>query len=288
MSVRRAAIDAESGLPVLRAASPSPDHSAVWAGRDELVQLQKDIAHQVFYKRPLYAEIVRACREVGAQRVLEVGAGSAIDSYSVANESGAEHHCMDLAETALALGQRIAVLFPKQVIFHRGDALASDLPDSSFDVVFHQGLLEHFADPSALLTENLRILRPGGILIVDVPQLYSLYTVLKRRKMKNGTWPWGWEREYTVAQMRDLAADRPMELLRLSSWGYDFYTSILRWPWVKFQRRNPWRNAPLTRMVDGIHGRWIEPAWEAGWSVFEKRFGPHVMMNVTGVYRRTR
>lgn len=265
----------------------SPDHSALWAGRDELDRLSKDIAHQVFYKRPLYAEILRACRETCALKVLEVGAGSAIDSYSVALESGAEHHCVDLAETALALGKRISVLFPRAVSFHRGDALATDFEDASFDVVFHQGLLEHFDDPSPLLAENLRILRPGGILIVDVPQLYSLYTLLKRRQMKNGTWPWGWEREYTVAQMKDLVRGQPMELLRLSSWGYDFYTSLLRWPWVKFQRRNPWRNAPLTRALDRIHARIIEPVWEAAWGGLERRVGPHIMMNVTGVYRRT-
>jgi hypothetical protein len=127
----------------------------------------------------------------------------------------------------------------------------------------------------------------GGILVVDVPQRYSLYTLLKRMKMRRGAWPWGWEREYTAAEMRALADGIPMELLRLSSWGYDFYTSLLRWPWEKLRSRNPLSRTRLFRKLDGAYRKGPGPVWERAWSLVEQRVGPHFMTNVTGIYRRT-
>jgi SAM-dependent methyltransferase len=49
--------------------------------------------------------------------------------------------------------------------FHVGDALALPFPDESFDVVVSIGLLEHFEDIRQPVTEQLRILRPGGVFL---------------------------------------------------------------------------------------------------------------------------
>lgn len=46
-------------------------------------------------------------------------------------------------------------------------------PDESFDIVFHKSLLEHLDDPEPLMEETLRVLRPGGRLIVLVPDWIS-------------------------------------------------------------------------------------------------------------------
>ena len=43
-----------------------------------------------------------------------------------------------------------------------GDAFALPFADGTFDVVFHQGLLEHFRNPDDLIAENARVLKPGG------------------------------------------------------------------------------------------------------------------------------
>ena len=60
-----------------------------------------------------------------------------------------------------------------------GDAFQLPFADGSFDVVFHQGLLEHFREPQRLLAENARVLKRGGLLLVDVPQRWHYYTPLK-------------------------------------------------------------------------------------------------------------
>lgn len=264
-----------------------PDHSALWVVPEDDDLLRRDIEHQLFVKARFHEELLQVMDETGAGRILEIGAGSTVDSCFLAARSGAEFHALDRAMTSARFARRVGREFPRAVHFHLGDAFSAPFADGSFDLVFHQGLLEHFEDPRPLLAENLRLLRPGGILVVDVPQLFSLYTLLKRRRMKRGDWPWGWEREYTAAQMRRLPQGLPMELVRLSSWGYDFYSSIPRHPWRKLRRLNPLRDRAAFRGLDRFYEGTLAPLWEAPWNWLEDRYGPHFMMNVTGIYRRT-
>ena len=63
-----------------------------------------------------------------------------------------------------------------------GAVIAHDLnlgipfPDSSFDVVYHSHVLEHFPKAKArrFIAECVRVLKPGGILRVVVPDLEDL------------------------------------------------------------------------------------------------------------------
>jgi hypothetical protein len=143
-----------------------------------------------------------------------------------------------------------------------------------------------YSNTSRILIRSSRripLLRPGGILVADVPQRYSLHDSDEGSALR--PWPWGWEREYTVAEMRKHPAGLPMDLVRISSWGYERYTSLIRWPWEKLRRRGPLRKA---RVFHSMSRRILEPIWEYPWVLVERRLGPHFMMNVTGIYRRVR
>jgi SAM-dependent methyltransferase len=61
------------------------------------------------------------------------------------------------------------------------DLFASSLPAGGFDVVFSSGLVEHFDDTRAVLAEHLELVRPGGRLVIIVPNLQGIQgSILKR------------------------------------------------------------------------------------------------------------
>jgi SAM-dependent methyltransferase len=107
---------------------------------------------------------------------------------------------LDISWEALRLSRGVSSL-PR---FVRGDALAAPFADGTFDLVYHQGLLEHFRSPAPLLRENYRLLKPGGFLLVDVPQRYHFYTLMKHALMAAGQWFAGWETEFSPSELERL------------------------------------------------------------------------------------
>ena len=155
--------------------------------------------------------IARAC-PVEGRRVLEVGAGSGRDSVTLVG-MGARVFVLDYVEGSLSVVRKEAAKSGVEVLLVCGDATRMPFRDGSFDVAFHQGLLEHFRDPGPLLDENRRVLAKGGTLLVDVPQKYHVYTLVKHVLIPLGKWFAGWETEYTVAGLERLVASHGFSIV---------------------------------------------------------------------------
>ena len=151
-------------------------------------------------------QLASSCAVKGLS-ILEVGAGSGRDSVRLVNMGG-RIFVVDYAESSLAVVRREALAAGVEVHLVCGDATAMPFKDACFDALFHQGLMEHFRDPSRLLEENRRVLKSGGIILVDVPQRYHIYTVVKHFLILLGKWFAGWETEYTVDSLETLIASR--------------------------------------------------------------------------------
>ena len=82
-------------------------------------------------------------------------------------------------------------------------------PDSSFDVVYHSHLLEHFPrkDAPRFLKECHRVLSPGGILRVVVPDLESIVRNYLRAldRAKRGKAGWSANYDWMVLELYDQA-----------------------------------------------------------------------------------
>lgn len=61
-----------------------------------------------------------------------------------------------------------------------GDLRTATLPEASFDVVFCSYVLEHVTDPEVVLRNFQTWLKPGGIMILRVPDRDSVYGFLAR------------------------------------------------------------------------------------------------------------
>ena len=137
--------------------------------------------------------------------VLEVGAGSAVATSRLAAYHSGTFYALDIAPEAMEVAERAwAGARNPRVKYVVADVLDRPFPDQSFDLVFSQGLIEHFRDPTAILQAQIRLLKPGGWLAVHVPQKYNTYTLYKHWRMRRGTWPPGWETEYSARELVEL------------------------------------------------------------------------------------
>ncbi len=96
-----------------------------------------------------------------------------------------------------------ALGLPNQVV---GDLHRSPFPSGSFDVVYAGEVLEHTWTPSTMIRECWRILRPGGHLLLDTPNLYCVWNVLRYFLFRIDTL--GDVRRLTYEEAKDSFRDR--------------------------------------------------------------------------------
>jgi SAM-dependent methyltransferase len=159
------------------------------------------------------AREVLADGEVRGRVVLEVGAGSGRDTLELVR-AGAIGVVLDYSPASLELVAKQARAQGLAVHLVRADALAMPFREGAIDVVHHQGLLEHFRDPMPLLRENARVTRRGGRVVVDVPQTFHLYTVMKNILILFNVWFAGWETQFTPGQLERLLAASGLRVRR--------------------------------------------------------------------------
>jgi len=139
-------------------------------------------------------------------RILEVGSGSGRDGIIFAREGG-RVVSLDYSMPALEL-VRSQLDEQGEVSLVCGDAFDLPFEDGTFDLVFHQGLLEHFRNPEEMLEEHRRVLKRGGYILVDVPQRYHYYTLVKHILILAGRWFAGWETEFSVKELEKMLENK--------------------------------------------------------------------------------
>jgi ubiquinone/menaquinone biosynthesis C-methylase UbiE len=164
--------------------------------------------------------------DLKGKKVLEVGAGTGRDSFALVGR-GAEVYQLDYSENALRIITSIAKQENLPVRPLCGDAFELPFRDGTFDIVMHQGLLEHFReqDASNLIKENVRVLKRGGVLLVDVPQRWHVYTIMKHVLIAFNAWFAGWEREFSIGELRKIFST--YSLIPVREYGEWMYPSLL-------------------------------------------------------------
>jgi SAM-dependent methyltransferase len=86
-------------------------------------------------------------------------------------------------------------------------SLAAVVPDGA-DAVVGINVLEHIEDDERALANLIRVIRPGGHLLLSVPALMMLYNELDRLA--------GHCRRYTTGRLREILRRHPVEIVKLN------------------------------------------------------------------------
>lgn len=156
------------------------------------------------------------------KKILEIGFGSAGDLEELSRKG---YNCYGV-ETSKVAYENVRNYRKIRVLKENGTK--TSFSSSSFDLIYHQGVMEHFRNPRLLLTEHQRLLKSNGVIVVDVPHKWNLFTIYKHIKIFFGDWYAGWERGYSAKELRNLIEPLGFKTLEI------VYRGI--WPhrWGKF------------------------------------------------------
>ncbi len=148
-------------------------------------------------------------------RVLDVGGGTGVYRDVFSRSSGVVG--LDYSFSSLsAYGKK----YPRSLLVN-ADALSLPFRMSSVDVVILFGLIHHiYKRITELFSEVVRVLKPGGLLVVDEPNGYNLlwhvFLMTETGQRIDG----GLTRPVLPASMRKLMRERRFEILSEKYWGF--------------------------------------------------------------------
>ena len=144
------------------------------------VTLPAVIDPNLSYERCLSDTFMRHLAPDPALQLFEVGCTPGRWLIWFAQTLGYQVSGCDLAPRGVSKTRENLALSGVQAEVCEGDFLTLQLPERAFDVVLSLGVIEHFDDPGPMLARHVRLLRPGGLLVLEVPNFTGLNYRLMR------------------------------------------------------------------------------------------------------------
>ena len=118
-------------------------------------------------------------------KILDVGASTG-SFLALARQRGWTIEGIELGDTGVELARR-----RHNITVHHCAIENAPFLDSAFDVVHASHVLEHVRDPNQFLTHVRRLLKPGGVAVVEVPsELGDLFTWFQSRVLRRRLEPY--------------------------------------------------------------------------------------------------
>lgn len=150
-----------------------PDASPVYALGSDPLERQR-LQRQADELGALSSELLDHTRLGAGDSAIDLGCGprGVLDLLAARVGPAGRVMGLDFDAASVALAEAFALergLSNVQVM--RGDAGNTGLPDSSFDAVHARTLLINVPDPAAVVTEMVRLTRPGGVVVAMEPDI---------------------------------------------------------------------------------------------------------------------
>ena len=130
-----------------------------------------DPNHTPWYSKKLlnehlsrYRLAVPFCKE---KTVIELGCGSGYGTKLIAKSGAKKVYGIDIDELTIKYAKKF--YSHKKITFIKASAMHTKLPKNIADVIISFETIEHVTNPSKMITEINRILKPGGLLIISTP-----------------------------------------------------------------------------------------------------------------------
>lgn len=190
----------------------------------------KILNHRVFLEG--YPVLKKFIPENRCQNILEIGSGSGRHGIRIAQDFPQSHVVLtDISGESLNLIRSlIEKLGVKNTETIKEDVLNLSFPDNKFDVVFCNAVIQYLSNYELAVSEMLRVLKPGGRIILSVVNFWNLPYLLDRKILRRNNYPHGQERPFKKNELRKLLSRKGIKLI--ANDGYYFAYGVIRLQYI--------------------------------------------------------
>lgn len=146
--------------------------------------------------------------------ILELGAGTGTLARRILGKWGGRAVLVDSNEHAVRLF-RLGCKAGESVEYVQADVLSLN-PEPVFDLVYSDGLIEHFPEKNEIMEAHLRAVKESGLVMFFVPNNSFLFKTLTRFGPDMG-----YEERYTLQALIALCRSYGLEVLRQTQYFFE-------------------------------------------------------------------
>lgn len=217
-----------------------------------------------YYRRREIALFQRFFGELKGKRLLKLDLWNEVMNTRIlawAAAQGAKISALDIADHIVRLAKEVFSREGYEFEFVVSDIRDIGFPDNHFDLLYTMGTMEHVPEHDQVAREIYRVLKPGGIAIVGVPNKFDpfLRPALVYVLDKLGKYAYSPERAFSARELREVLEQAGLEVVERT--GILFMPGILRMADLFLYKRCP----PLARLTGWMCApfEWLESRFPA-------------------------